>query len=597
MLEQVDSQDQSRTIEKTIVIWGAGRIGRGFIADLFHAAGYRLVLVDQSPQLTAQLRQAGQFTVVRTGSGGRRSNVVISGYIALSTDQADEIAAAIARADLLAVAVFPKVFAEVIRQLVPGLLRRQIERPVAPLDILLCTNLLHPGPQFHALLHDALPPEALSYAESRIGVVETLVIRIAPDPPVELRQCDPLLVWTNGYPELPVDRTGFRGDIPPVTGLRPVDDMRTQEILKLYTYNTFHAALAYLGALRGHELISECMADPQVRAAAVGALEEAGRALAAEYGLASDEMAAWVASVITHTDNPALGDTVRRFGADPPRKLTRGDRLVGPAILARKHDIPAPYLVRTLAAALRFGYADDPGVAHVQEQIAALGLGQAVSELCGLTDAEQDLAEAIVRDYHRLHLEAEWAERARQAYELGFGYEKVYHGCGQCVLAAVLETLSRPGDPVSTVVSDTALGAVFSAATGLSGGQGLCGDATCSAFTGSVLAFGLLYPRRREHLNGDRENKYRTFAMVQRLRERFLRTYGSITCHAIHQHEMGRAFDLRDPAEREAFEAAGAHQTKCTNVVARAAQWAIEIIAEQQVEDVLSDQDTGGQGR
>ena len=594
MLEQVGSQDQARAAEKTIVIWGAGRIGRGFIADLFSAAGYDLVFVDQSPQLVAQLRQAGRFTVARTGSGGRRSDVEVSQYTALSTDQTQEVAKAIVRADLMAIAVFPKAFADVTRQLVPGLLLRRTARPDAPLDILLCTNLLHPGPQFHALLDDALPSDALSYAESHIGIVECLVIRIAPDPPAELHRRDPLLVWTNGYPELPVDRAGFRGEIPTVTGLRPVDDMRVEEMLKLYTYNTFHAALAYLGALGAHELISECMADPQVRGPAVCALQEAGRALVAEYGLAGDEMAHRVESVIAHTDNPALGDTVRRFGADPSRKLARGDRLVGPALLARKHHIRAPYLVRTIAAALQFDDVDDPGVAHVQERIAALGLGQAVSELCGLTESEEDLMEGIVRAYHRLRLEEEWAERARQAYELGFGHEKVYHGCGQCVLAAVLETQNRPYDRASDAVLQAELNAVFNAATGLSGGQGLCGDATCSAFTGSTLAFGLLYPRRRENWHGDRENKYRTFAMVQRLRERFLQSYGSITCHAIHQHEMGRAFDLRDPAERKAFEAAGAHQDKCTNVVARAAQWAVEIISEQQIEDVLSDQNTGG---
>jgi mannitol-1-phosphate 5-dehydrogenase len=106
---------------------------------------------------------------------------------------------------------------------------------------------------------------------------------------------------------------------------------------KLYTYNTFHAALAYLGALRGHELIADCMADPSVRAAAACALGEVGRALEgdASRGFAPDEMARWVLDVVRHTDNPVLGDTVRRYGADPRRKLRREDRLVGPALLAR----------------------------------------------------------------------------------------------------------------------------------------------------------------------------------------------------------------------------------------------------------------------
>ncbi len=559
--------------QKTIVIWGAGKIGRGFVADLFHTAGYHIVLVDESPTLIAQLGVAGRYTVVRAENAERRQDVVIEGYTALSTAQADQIAAAVAAADILAVAVYPQHFAQVTRQLAPGLVRRQAQRPSAPLDIVLCTNLAHAGPQFWALLQDALPPESREYVNSHVGIVETLVIRIVTEPPVQLRRREPLLVWTNGYPELPADRHAFKGEIPQVSGLRLVDDMRAEETRKLYTYNMFQAALAYLGAPRGYNLVVECVADPEVRAGAEGALHEVSCALQAEYGFTADEMARWIDNVVTQTSNPILGDTVRRLGADPRRKLKREDRLTGPALLARKHDIQPRHLVRAIAAGLRFDDSDDPGTAYIQQRIATLGLPAAVREICGLTEAELDLIEAIVQAYQRLALEEKGANAAQQAYELGFKYEKVYHGCGQCTLAAVLETLGRFSEPV------------FEAATGLSGGIGLAGDATCSALTGAVLAFGTIYPRRREEFDGDRENKYRTFAMAQRLRERYLQRYGTINCHEIHRHQMGRAFDLRDSTEREAFEAAGAHEDKCTDVVAQAARWAVEIINDELIED------------
>jgi hypothetical protein len=108
------------------------------------------------------------------------------------------------------------------------------------------------------------------------------------------------------------------------------------------------------------------------------------------------------------------------------------------------------------------------------------------------------------------------------------------------------------------------------------------GNSTCAALIGATLAFGMLYPRRRVNFDGDRESKYRTFSMTQRLQQRYLDAYDSIFCHDIHRCVLGRAFDLRDPAEREAFEAAGAHHDKCTGVVARAARWAVEIIGEEQ---------------
>ena len=101
------------------------------------------------------------------------------------------------------------------------------------------------------------------------------------------------------------------------------------------------------------------------------------------------------------------------------------------------------------------------------------------------------------------------------------------------------------------------------------------------------MAFGLVYPRRRANFGGDRENKYRTYAMTQKMYDRYFQHFDSIVCHDIHTQIMGRAFDLRDPEEREAFEAAGAHDDKCTDTVARAAKWAIEIIGEEKIQDEL----------
>jgi mannitol-1-phosphate 5-dehydrogenase len=387
--------------QKTIVVWGAGKIGRGFVADLFQAAGYGIVLVDASQTLVAQLRAAGRYTLARAASPERREDVQIEGYTALSTAQTAELAEAVAAANILAVAVFPQHFAQAAQQLASGIARRRAKRPDAPLDIVLCTNLTHAGPQFRAMLQDALPPDARDYMESYIGIVESLVIRIVTQAPDEMHQRDPLLVWTNGYPELPVDRRGFKGDIPLVSGLRLVDDMRAEETRKLFTYNTFQAALAYLGARRGYDLAVECTADPEVQSEAAGALDEASQALQAEYGFSAGEMMDWVRDVVTQTTNPVLGDTVKRLGADPRRKLRREDRLVGPALLARKHAVEPRHLVPAVAAGLRYDDRDDAGAAYIQQRIATLGLTTVIREVCGLTEAELDLIEAVAQAYHQ----------------------------------------------------------------------------------------------------------------------------------------------------------------------------------------------------
>jgi mannitol-1-phosphate 5-dehydrogenase len=401
-VRQAENSGVEQMSQKSVVIWGAGRIGRGYVADLFDAAGYRITLVGRSPELMARLQAAGYYTIAKVNKAGQRRDQVITGYTALSTAQAVELAAAVAAADNVVVAVFPRDFRAVVEQLAPGVLRRRAERPGTALDILLCANLVGAVPRFQSLLLQALLPEAQAYAAERIGVVGTLVMRGVVEPPPGVREEDPLLVWTDGFGEFPVDRHAFKGDIPHIPDLRLVEDMTAEETRKLYTYNMFHAALAYLGARRGHVLIADCMADPRVRVDVEGALHEASLALGAKFGVSEEDTARWTGKVLNRMDNPALGDRVTRVGADPRRKLRRDDRLVGPALMARAHGIPPLHLARAIAAALWFENSADAGALYVRERIAEMGLPAAVRELCELNAAENDLAALIEQAYQDL---------------------------------------------------------------------------------------------------------------------------------------------------------------------------------------------------
>ena len=111
--------------QPTIVIWGAGRIGRGFAADLFEDAGYRITFVDTSEYLVTSLRNQGYYTVVRAESPQQRDDRIIQEYTCLSTGQTEAVITAITDTDALAVCVFPRDFAAVAEALASGLVRRR----------------------------------------------------------------------------------------------------------------------------------------------------------------------------------------------------------------------------------------------------------------------------------------------------------------------------------------------------------------------------------------------------------------------------------------------------------------------------------------
>ena len=157
---------------------------------------------------------------------------------------------------------------------------------------------------------------------------------------------------------------------------------------------------------------------------------------------------------------------------------------------------------------------------------------------------------------------------ADRAYEAGRRNEAEYHGCAQCVLAALQDTFDERDD------------AVFRAATGLSGGGGLAGDGSCGAYAGATLFLGQLQGRDRDDFTDAAGVRYETSRMVGDLRSRFVERYGSVVCGDIQTGVIGRSFDLTDVDDVECFKDAGAHAIHCPEVVGRAARWAAEIVIE-----------------
>jgi C_GCAxxG_C_C family probable redox protein len=157
-------------------------------------------------------------------------------------------------------------------------------------------------------------------------------------------------------------------------------------------------------------------------------------------------------------------------------------------------------------------------------------------------------------------------ELLARAYDLGFEYEARYRGCSQCVIAALHDTLGVRDD------------VVFKAATGLAGGGGLTGASGCGAFVGAAMVLSQLRGRERTDFADLSGVRFQTFNLVRTFQDRFVAEFGSTICHEVQSGVFGQAFNLRDPEDFARFEAAGAHDTKCPNVVGTAARLAAQIV-------------------
>lgn len=158
---------------------------------------------------------------------------------------------------------------------------------------------------------------------------------------------------------------------------------------------------AYLGHLKGYQLLSDAANDPELIREAEACSREAGEGLCKRYGFDPEEQRQFAAYAIAKYRKREIVDPIERNARDPARKLSRNDRLVGPACIALEEGIRPSALSRAIAAGLLYDNAGDPGARKIQALIQRAGLAVALREICGITD-QDDLAKMIGEAYGKL---------------------------------------------------------------------------------------------------------------------------------------------------------------------------------------------------
>lgn len=346
---------------KTAVHFGAGNIGRGFVADFLHASGYEVIFADVSEELIDALQAQPSYTV--TAVGETTDSHVVDNYRAINsaTHQA-EVIAEIAQADIVTTAVGARILQYVAPVIAAGLAARTNSEK---LIVIACENALNGTDLLAAEVHKATAAENAIFANCAID-------RIVPE------QHGGLDVTIESFYEWVVDRTPFAGTEPEITGVTWVDDLEPFIERKLYTVNAAHAAAAYHGADRGWDSIREALATAELQAEVRAVLAETKTLLMQKHGFSADEQQAYIEKTLVRISNPHLPDTCERVGRNPLRKLSRNERFVGPAAqLAERGHTPWA-LLNAVGAALRFDVGDDAESVELQAMLAG---GKTAEEL------------------------------------------------------------------------------------------------------------------------------------------------------------------------------------------------------------------------
>ncbi len=375
------------------VMYGGGNIGRGFIGMLLSSSGYEVKFVDVVDSVVNTLNEKHQYPVRIIRTDGY-TDIDVKNVSAVDGKNPDAVAQAIADADIMATAVGVNVLKFIVGNIANGLKLRK-ERGAAPLNILICENLMDANKVIEGMIKEYLNDEEKAWFDENVGLVEASIGRMVPVQTEEMKDGDPMRVCVESYGFLPVDKDAFKGEIPEIKNMVPFAPFDFYLKRKLYVHNMGHATCAYLGDILGLEYIYEAIDKDEVYIIVKGAMEESARALSKKYGVALEEVMLHITDLLNRFTNTALRDTCKRVGGDPTRKLSPADRLIGSSSLALEVGITPAYIAIGAAA----------------------GLHRYINEAEGMQQCE-DSANAVLRDVCQLDVGGELAELILSAYKM-----------------------------------------------------------------------------------------------------------------------------------------------------------------------------------
>ncbi|MDR1505692.1 MAG: mannitol-1-phosphate 5-dehydrogenase [Treponema sp.] len=346
--------------------FGAGNIGRSFIGQVFSKSGWDVVFADVDEKLVSLLNEKKYYTLAIKREG--RKDELRSVWPVRAVDGRDAIAVSdeLAGADIAATSVGKNALVKILPVIAAGLEKRRQRYGERPLDIIIAENAREAPELFRTVLSEKLgggyPLDKL------VGIVETSIGKMVPIMREEDLVSDPLLLFAEEYETLIVDKRGFKGPIPDIKALCPVEPIEAYVDRKLFIHNLGHAAAAYFGyRVSGDSrdaTIPRALALPGIEGAVRQAMNESASALRAEYPgvFGTQDLSLHIEDLVSRFKNTALADTVYRVGRDLPRKLSRDDRLAGAMLLCAKHHLPFGAIAKVYRAALDFACPGEDGV-------------------------------------------------------------------------------------------------------------------------------------------------------------------------------------------------------------------------------------------
>lgn len=377
---------------KKAVHFGAGNIGRGFIGEILHKNDYFITFVDINQEIIQALKDKGEYVVERADEFHEQIKIdQVTGLN--SVEEAEQVVAAIAEADMVTTAIGPNVLPKIASLIARGIDYRKEQRNTEKIDVIACENMIGGSTYLKEQVLSFI--QDLEYLESYIGFPDAAVDRIVPLQHHE----DPLFVQVEPFSEWVVDETKCKST-ERLTDVHYVSDLEPYIERKLFSVNTGHATVAYTGALQGYNTIDEAMEDPLVLVQLRSVLKETGKLLIAKWGFDPVEHEQYMEKIIGRFQNKYISDAISRVARTPMRKLGNQERFVRPILELSKYNVVPYHLFETIGMIFNYYDPEDEQSCQLKELMGTADLEKSIIEVTGIENDQMiDMIKENIEKY------------------------------------------------------------------------------------------------------------------------------------------------------------------------------------------------------
>lgn len=374
--------------------FGAGNIGRGFIGQLLHEAGYDICFADVNQTVIDDINNLGKYYIEIVGDEPKR--IEITNIEAVNSNDEAKVVEKIVNADIITTALGANILKYIAPVIAKGLLKRA-QLNLKPINIIACENMINGSAKLRDLVYEQFNEENLNKVKGYAGFPNAAVDRIVP-----LQHNDEkLLVKTEAFFEWDVESSAVAGEKPQINGVTYVDNLQAYIERKLFAVNATHASIAYLGYVHDYKTIYEATQDENIMQTVRGVTQETGRLLNQKYGFDLEKHQKYIDMIIARFSSPYISDDIVRVARSPIRKISPVERLTAPAKQLTDRNLPVENLVKVIAAALHFANEHDSEAVQLQAYIKANSVKEAVIKYCGLNENDV-LTEKILQAYEEI---------------------------------------------------------------------------------------------------------------------------------------------------------------------------------------------------